>query len=127
MFSRHCIIKQEIFLDSTFSYLLEVRMVGVRDICIWLLRYTKKVPFKYFFGEYNTAWKVSKYVVISGLYFPVFGLNTEIHRVNLRIQSEYREIRTRNNYVFGHFLRSVNKSAGKMRTSSHLLFHLLHW
>ena len=25
-----------------------------------------------------TAWKVSKYVVISGPYFPVFGLNTEI-------------------------------------------------
>ena len=27
--------------------------------------------------------------------------------VNLRIQSEYRKIRTRNNSVFGHFLRSV--------------------
>ena len=25
----------------------------------------------------------------SGLYFPVFGLNMEIYRVNLRIQSEY--------------------------------------
>ena len=25
-----------------------------------------------------TAWKVSIYVVISGPYFPVFGLNTEI-------------------------------------------------
>ena len=24
----------------------------------------------------NTAWKVSKYGVISGPYFPVFGLNT---------------------------------------------------
>ena len=29
----------------------------------------------------NTAWKVSKYVVISGPYFPVFGLNTEIVRI----------------------------------------------
>ena len=28
------------------------------------------------------AWKVSKYGVISGLYFPVFGLNTEIYRPN---------------------------------------------
>ena len=27
-------------------------------------------------------------------------------RVNLRIQSEYRKIRTRNNSVFGHFSRS---------------------
>ena len=28
--------------------------------------------------EKDTAQKVSKYGVISGLYFPVFGLNTEI-------------------------------------------------
>ena len=54
-----------------------------------------------------TARKVSKYGVISGLYFPVFGLNTESYDVNLRIQSEYREIRTRNNSIFGHFSRSV--------------------
>ena len=52
------------------------------------------------------AWKVSKYGVISGPYFPVFGLNTEIYFVNLRIQSEYRKIRTRNNSVFEHFSRS---------------------
>ena len=32
-----------------------------------------------------TAWKVSKYGAISGPYFPVFGLNTEIYSVNLRI------------------------------------------
>ena len=30
-----------------------------------------------------TAWKVSKYGVVSGPYFPVFGLNTEIYSVNL--------------------------------------------
>ena len=54
----------------------------------------------------NTAWKVSKYRVISGWYFPVFGLNAEIYFVNLRIQFEYRKIRTRNNSVFGHFSRS---------------------
>ena len=53
--------------------------------------------------EINTAWKVFKYGVISGPYFPVFGLNTEIYSINLRIQSEYRKIRTRNNSVFGHF------------------------
>ena len=28
-----------------------------------------------------TAWKVSKYGVFSGPYFPVFGLNTEIYSV----------------------------------------------
>ena len=55
--------------------------------------------------------KVSKYGVISGPYFPVFGLNTEIYFLNLHIQSEYRKIRTRNNSVFGHFSRiaAINK------------------
>ena len=46
---------------------------------------------------------MSKYGVISGLYFPAFGLNTEIYGVNLRIQSEYRKIWTRNNSVYGYF------------------------
>ena len=49
---------------------------------------------------------MSKYGVFSGPYFPVLGLNTEIYSVNLRIQSEYRKIRTRKNSVFGHFSRS---------------------
>ena len=52
------------------------------------------------------AWKVSIYGVISGPYFPVFGLNTEIYSVNLRIQSEYRKMQTRNNSIFGHFSRA---------------------
>ena len=50
---------------------------------------------------------LSKYGVISGPYFRVFGLNTEIFEVNLRIESEYRKIRTRNNSVLRHFSRSV--------------------
>ena len=50
------------------------------------------------------------YGVISSPYFPVFGLNTEIYSVNLRIQSEYRKIRTRNNSVIGNFLRLVYKN-----------------
>ena len=49
---------------------------------------------------------MSKYGAISGPYFPVFGLNAEIYGVNLRIQSECRKIRTRNNSVFGPFSRS---------------------
>ena len=55
----------------------------------------------------GTARKVSIYGVISGPYFPVFGLNTEIYGVNLRVKSKYRKIPTRNNSVFGHFSRSV--------------------
>ena len=35
--------------------------------------------------EIDTAWKVSKYGVIPGPYFPVLGLNTEIYLyVNVR-------------------------------------------
>ena len=49
---------------------------------------------------------MSKCSVISALCFPVFKLNREIYSVNLRIQSEYRKIRTRNNSVFGHLSRS---------------------
>ena len=53
------------------------------------------------------ARNVSKYKIISGSYFPLFGLNTKIYEVNLHIQSEYRKIRTRNNSVFGRFSRSA--------------------
>ena len=35
------------------------------------------------FKNTTTAWKMSKYEVFSGPYFPVFGLNTEIYGVNL--------------------------------------------
>ena len=36
-------------------------------------------------ADTNPAWKVSKYGVFSGPYFPVFELNTGIYSVNLRI------------------------------------------
>ena len=49
------------------------------------------------------------YGVISGLYVPVFGLNSEIYSVNLRIQSECRKIRTRNNSVFGEPATAIPK------------------
>ena len=42
-------------------------------------------------------------------HFPVFRLNKEIYLVNLRIQSEYGKIRTREDSVFGHFSRSETK------------------
>ena len=62
---------------------------------------------------------MSKYGVISGPYFPVFGLNTEIYGVNICIQSEYRKMRTRNNSVFGHFSRSDIFACGAL--SSYLI------
>ena len=67
-----------------------------------LLRYRKKhhtqnngifIKFSFYFMvnwailESLTAWKVSKYGVISGLFFPVFGLNREgISPSSVRIQ-----------------------------------------
>ena len=59
------------------------------------------------FDEIIIARKVSKYGVFSGPYFPVFGLNTEIYGVILRIHSEHRKIRTRKNSLFGHFPPNV--------------------
>ena len=52
--------------------------------------------------------EVFKYGVFSGPHFPAFGLNTEIYySVNLRIQSECGNMRTRRNSVFGHFSHSA--------------------
>ena len=70
------------------------------DGCFWTITFSNIEANRLFT---YTAWKVSKYGVISGPYFPVFGLNKEIYEVNLRIQSEWRKIRTRNNSVFGNF------------------------
>ena len=44
--------------------------------------------------------------LLSGPYFPVFGLNTERYEVSFRIHSKYGKIRTRKSSVFGQFLRS---------------------
>ena len=53
-----------------------------------------------------TAWKVSKYEVFSGPYFPAFELNTERYEVSVPIQSKCEKIQTRKNSVFEHFSRS---------------------
>ena len=53
--------------------------------------------------NYLTPRKVFKYGVFSVPYFLVFGLITEIYSLNLRIQSEYKKIRTRNYSVLDTF------------------------
>ena len=59
----------------------------------------------------STVWKVSKYGVFYGSYFPVavFGITTKIYGVNLCNQSEYRKLRTKKNSVSGNFSRSVKQ------------------
>ena len=71
-----------------------------------------------------TAWKVSKYGVISGPYFHAFGLNMERYFVSLHIQSQCRKIGTRNYSVFGQFpcsefsARAQNSAEWKTTTST---------
>ena len=62
-------------------------------------------------GKMYIVWKVSKYGVFSGPYFPAFGLR---YKVSLRIQSEFGKIRTRKNSVLGHSSRS-----GKIEAASY--------
>ena len=85
-------------------------ILGRIDKRFWFFPLIDCTVVKIFFpvrNKFDTAWKVSKYGVISGSYFPVFGLNMERYSVSLRIQPEYGKIRTRNNSVFGHFSSSV--------------------
>ena len=70
----------------------------------------------------NTAWKVSKYGVISGPYFPAFGLATERYQVYLCIQSKCGKIRTRNNSVFG--ISSRSGSCVLIRNGHHVILRM---
>ena len=84
-----------------FENVLQKLCIQKLDIIIWSV--TNHIIF--------TVWKVSKYGVFSGSYFPLFGLNMEI-------QSEYRKIRTRKNSVFGKFSCSAclcNKNKTKKK------------
>ena len=47
--------------------------------------------------------KFPKDEVFYGPYFPVFGVNTNIYSVNLRIQSKYGKIRTKKTLYFDTF------------------------
>ena len=72
-------------------------------IYTWLSSVLNTTLIHYKLYKPSTAWKVSKYGVISGPYFHAFRLNTERYEVSHRIQSESVKIRTRNYPVFGHF------------------------
>ena len=59
--------------------------------------------------------------LISGSYFPAFGLNSEIYSVNLCIQSESGKIWTRKNSEYAHILRSVRQTSTKIEAEVILL------
>ena len=73
------------------------------------------------FFSFSTVWKVSRYGVFPGLYFPVFGLDTF---VNLRVLSEYRKIRTRKNSVFGRVSRIVYHTGSEFNTNRNLTYNV---
>ena len=85
-----------------------------------------KVSNGYWRFDTYTAWIVSKCRDFSGPYFPVFGLNTEIYFVNIRIQSECRKIQIRRNSAFGPSKKErficVNESPLKMMKND---FHFI--
>ena len=89
--------------------ILNVSMTMIESLMKFLLLYFSNLELFRLLSVCPTVWKVSRYGVFSGLYFLVFGLNTEIYVVNLHIQSEYGKIRTKKNFIFGHFSRSVPK------------------
>ena len=74
--------------------------------CVGYINYKFRHEYNWDVTETCTAWKVFKCGVFSGPYFPVFGLNTEIYSIDLRIQSECRKIRTWKNSLFKQFSRS---------------------
>ena len=75
----------------------------------WLYYFNSKVFFRVLRRFFKLhCMKSAQMRSFSGPYFPIFGLNMEIYSKNLRIQSDYRKIRTRKSFVFGRFLRSVS-------------------
>ena len=71
-----------------------------------------------------TAWNVSKYGVLSGPYFPAFGLNTERYFVSLRIQSECGKIRTRkNSVIWTYYTQCILEQAENISALNPQLFY----
>ena len=79
--------------------------------------YGRRLFYPFILTKCRTAWKVSKYGVFSGPYFPAFTLNTKRYFISLRIQSECRKTRTRKSSVFGH----ISHSAGIFWTDKILI------
>ena len=92
---------------------------------IWLNIYVlANIPGNFCFVPFVsfTAWKVSKYGVFSGPYFPAFGLTTKRYG----LQSECAKIQTRKNSVFGPFSRSVFCFEHRL-LDWHILLWILHF
>ena len=74
---------------SLMFYFYTPEIVRKRNIDLKWVKSTRLM-----FRDVVTAWRVSKYGVFSGPYFPAFGLNTESYPVPLRILSKCGKIQT---------------------------------
>ena len=83
--SKQNIVKKRV--SVRLSTLLYNRLIFFKLTCLKIIHYIRDEFIQgichFLFIRYSqiivTAWKVSKYGVFSGPYFPVFGLNTEIY------------------------------------------------
>ena len=81
--------------------------------------YKKSNVFGICIPKYHCA-KIVRTRSFSGLTFPTFGLNTKIYRLNLCIQSECGNIRTRKMPNTEHFLHSVSTEYENKRPYDHM-------
>ena len=104
--------------------------VSLQNMGDWIFSHCQQSVWDLFalfvFQDSFTAWKVSKYGVFSGPYFPVFRLNSKIYGENHCIQSEYRKIHTRKKIciwtLFKQCLLEVWLYLEKILTNCILLF-----
>ena len=76
-------------INSSFLHVLLTAIVTITVFNLFVVTVGRKISLClqnckilfYFSLHLNTAWKVSKYRVFSGPYFPAFGLNTERYSV----------------------------------------------
>ena len=55
---------------------------SIFSILSFTLRFTYQLSERCSFGDHLTAWKLSKYGVFSGSYFPAFRMNTERYEIS---------------------------------------------
>ena len=103
----HQIILLSFLFRCAGHWKVEILWRGILLLCLFrIFRYVVQQNLQHFLMDILWIYVFRHCRFISGPHFPVFGLNAEIYGINLRIQSEYRKIRTRNNSLFGHFSRS---------------------
>ena len=82
-----------------------VKTVGEALMEVW--HFTSLWIFK---GVVIIVWKLPECGVLSGLYFPVLGLNAVLKGVNICILCKKGKMKARKNSIFGHLTYLDNSS-----------------